>query len=60
MSFTLYYFNSYSSRRQASQASLPVHQFAEGGENGDEGDPDLADDSTEVTRVSQPDKSQSG
>ena len=60
MTFILYYSNSYSFRRQASQASLPKPQIAEGGEGGNEDDPALGEDSPEVTDVSQPDRSQSG
>ena len=59
MTFILYYSNSYSFRRQASQASLPKPQIAEGGEGGNEDDPALGEDSPD-TDVSQPNKSQSG
>ena len=55
--FTLHYSNSSLFRRQASQASLPRPQIAEGGEGGLE--EDLGDDSADAD-VSEPTKTQSG
>ena len=57
--FTLHYSNSSLFRRQASQASLPRPQIAEGGEGGLEEDLDLGDDSADAD-VSEPTKTQSG
>lgn len=51
--------NTRSHRRQASQASLPRPQIAEGGEGGLEEDLDLGDDSADAD-VSEPTKTQSG